>query len=106
MGYSNSDFTFVTQDSQRFASDNCYPVTLLSVAPSYNFHNKPATQYKTKICPVGGAITFLSLNSGQHKTNYLIDHRPVNIYKPNIPLYFHSVKTYDGSFEDNFVSFH
>ncbi len=34
-------------------------VTLLSVAPLCNFNNKLTTQYKTKIPPVGGAITFL-----------------------------------------------
>ncbi len=43
-------------------------VTLLSVAPSCNFHNKPTTQDKSKIHPVSGATTILWLNAVQYKT--------------------------------------
>ncbi len=36
-------------------------VTLVSVAPSCNFHNKLTTQYKTQISPVGNVITHFSI---------------------------------------------
>ncbi len=46
-------------------------VTLLSVAPSFNFHNKPTTQHKTKIPSVGGAITCLLAELFQSKKKFL-----------------------------------